>query len=480
MHKLKFRSNFLDFKIKPNKSFFLVLIYCVLFLVGQAIQAEQVYIKIGEAKTKKSLIAFPNLQYKGSPTSANRNLEFGAELYNVINNDLDVSSYFQFIAQSAFIEDTKKIGLKPVPTDPNGFKFDSWKSIGADFLIKAAYEINGDQIELETYLYHVPKSTLVFGKKYVGAKGSKSVVRKMAHSFANDVLKNLTGKSGPFNSRVVATSDRGGGQFREVYVMDWDGVNTEKITNHNSIALSPAWSPDGKKIAYTAYVQKRSTKQRNADMFLYDLTTGKRTSLSSRQGMNSGANFSIDGNSVYLTISQGVSPDIYKVNLDGDQLNKLTRGPNNSMNVEPAVSPDGSKIAFSSDRSGKPMIHVMDIDGSNVKRITFAGVFNSSPAWSPDGKKIAFAGQADGNFDIFTMDVDGSNIQRITSAKKKNGRAADNEDPSFSPDGRFIMYSSNRTGKNQIYFSTVDGAEERRVTQDNHNYFKPKWSINID
>lgn len=456
-----------------------LLFFAVITFLLNGAFAEQVYIKIGEAKTKKSLMAMPPLHYVGSPSVGAANTAIGAEMFNVISNDLDVSGYFQFIAQSAYVEDTKKTGIKPFPGEANGFKFENWGtgSLGADFLIRGAYEVTSGQIELEIYLYHVPKSQLIFGKKY---KGPTSTSRKIAHTFANDVLKNLTDKAGPFNSRLVFSSDKGGGQFREIYVMDWDGVNSEKLTNHNSIAISPNWSPDGSKVAYTAYVQRKSTKLRNADMFLFDLSTSKRTSISSRQGINSGASFTPDGKNILLTISQGVSPDIYKISLDGGLQGKITNGPNSAMNVEPAVSPDGKKIAFSSDRHGRPMIYTMDIDGSSVKRITYAGVFNSSPSWSPDGKKIAFAGQTEGNFDIFVMNADGSEMVRLTSAKKKNGKPADNEDPSFSPDGRFVIYTSNRSGKNQIYFSNVEGTEERRVTQDSHNYYKPKWSANLD
>ncbi|MBL7555534.1 MAG: PD40 domain-containing protein [Bdellovibrionaceae bacterium] len=454
------------------------LITLLVVLTTNVFADEQLYIKIGDAKTKKSLLGFPQLNYSGSPAQATKNFSIGAEMYNVIQNDLDVSGYFQFIASSAFLEDGKKTGLKPHPGEANGFKFDNWKPLSADFLIKGEFLVDkDDQIELEIYLYHVPKSGLVFGKKY---RGPKSTLRKIAHTFANDVLKNLTDKSGPFNSKFVFSSDRGGGKFREIYTMDWDGVEIEKLTNHNSIALSPAWSPDAKKIAYTAYVQKKSTKMRNADLFLFDLEKSKRTNLSYRTGINSGAAFTPNGSSILLTISQGVTPNIFKINLDGEIQGKITNGPGNALNVEPAVSPDGRKVAFSSDRSGKPMIYVMDIDGSNVTRITFGGVFNSAPAWSPDGKRIAFAGQDAGNFDIFVMDSSGQNITRVTSAKKANGKAADNEDPHFSPDGRFIVYTSNRTGKNQIYFSTVDGSEERRVTQDSHNYYKPKWSTFLD
>ncbi len=457
-----------------KKRLFTQLVLSALLLGSLKTFAEdsQIYIKIGEAKTKKSLLALPPFQ---TTSSGAANTTVGAELFNVVSNDLSVSNYFQFISQNAFLEDTSKVGLRP--SDPNGFKFQSWASIGADFLIRGAYTTSGKDLEFEVYLYHVPKAALVFGKKY---KGTTSGVRRIAHTFANDVLKNLTDRTGMFLSRLVVASDRAGSRHKEIYLMDWDGAHLERISDHKTISLSPSWSADGRQVAYTSYVQRARTKMRNADMFLYDIPAGKRRLLSYRQGINSGASFTPDGRFIFLTISQGTSPDIYKISVDGDLVKRITTGPNSAMNVEPAVSPDGKQIAFSSDRSGRPMIYIMDIDGGNVRRITFAGVFNSSPSWSPDGKKLAFAGQSDGNFDIFVMNTDGSEMIRLTSAKKSNGRAASNEDPSFSPDGRFVVYTSNRTGKNQIYISTADGSEERRVTNDSHNYFKPKWSANLE
>lgn len=439
-------------------------------------QENGIYIKLGEARTKKSLMAFPALQYFGAPTSASKYQSVGVELFNTITNDLSVSSYFQFINQSAFLEDTSKTGLMPAPGQPNGFKFQSWTAIGADFLIRAGFSIVGNELTLETYTYHVPRATLVLGKKY---KGSTSSVRRIAHTFSNDVLKALTGKEGPFLSRVVVSSDRVGSPAKEIFVMDWDGANVDQISNHRSISISPAWSPDGKKIAYTSYVKRVGAKFRNADMVLFDIASGKRALVSYRQGINSGAAFAPDNKHIYLTISQGSTPDIYKMTFDGTLVGKVTNGPAGAMNVEPAISNDG-RLAFSSDRAGRPMIYTAGADGSSPKRITFAGVFNSSPSWSPDGKKIAFAGQTENNFDIFVMNADGTGMIRLTSAKKPNGKMASNEDPSFSPDGRFVMYTSNRTGKYQIYISTVDGTEERRVTNDNFNYYKPKWSNNLD
>ncbi len=342
-------------------------ILSIVFLFSLSLEAQtsnEIYIKLGEARTKKSLLAFPTLQNLGS-SSASSAISAGNEVFNVIKNDLEVSTYFQLIDKAAFLEDPAKKGLKPAPAEPNGFNFASWKQIGAEFLILGGYSVSGGTMSLDIYLYQVSKGSLVFGKKYTT---SISTARKIAHTFANDVLKSLTGNEGMYLSKIAVASDRDGGKSREIFVMDWDGATAIKISNHKSIALSPAWSHDGKRIAYTAYVQRAKTKLRNADMFLYDLISGKRELLSFRLGINSGASFGPDNKSVYLTISQGTSPDIYKINLNGDIVNKITNGPSGAMNVEPAISSDGKKIAFSSDRPGRTMIYTMSASGSTNNR----------------------------------------------------------------------------------------------------------------
>ncbi len=436
-----------------------------------------IYIKLGEAQTKKSLLAFPAPQYSGSSGANPDHKAIGSDLFNTIQTDLIVSGYFQMVPASAFLEDTATVGLKPAGTEAGGFKFESWKQIGAEFLIKSSFSLAGKSLTLETYTYHVAKNQLILGKKY---QGDISALRRIAHKFANDVLEALTGKTGMFLSKIVVSSDRAGQGFKEIYLMDWDGANVEKLTSHKSIAISPDISPDGTKIAYTAFVQRAKSKTRNADMFIYNLQTKQRFLVSYRQGINSGASFGHDSKNMYLTLSQNANPDIYRMTLDGQLLGKLTNGPRGAMNVEPAVSPDGKRLAFSSDRSGVPMIYVMNADGSNQKRVTFSGKYNSTPAWSPDGTKLVFAGWDDDHYDIFTMNIDGSNMVRITSARKKNGKWAQNESPVFSPDGRLILFTSDRSGSHQLYISNLDGSEERRVTNDSSNYFKPKWSVNLD
>ncbi|MCB0356090.1 MAG: Tol-Pal system beta propeller repeat protein TolB [Bdellovibrionales bacterium] len=432
----------------------------------------KIYIDVGKAQIKKSLLALPSFQYYGSK-SDRKAIKAGQELFTVVSNDLNVSDFFTFIKPEAFLEDTSKVGLKPAPGSANGFKFEKWKTIGTEFLIRGGYHFVRGNIKLEVYLYYVPQAKLVFGKSY---EGPDNALRKLAHTFADDVIENLTGKKGIFNTKIVVASDYGGTRHKGIWIMDWDGANKQKITHEKTVHISPAWSIDGKKIAYTAYAYHPKAKIRNADLFMYELETAKRWLLSFRKGINSGANFMPDGKHLLLTLSQEGNPDIFRMTLDGKNLTRITNGPNRAMNVEPAISPDGTMIAFSSDRGGKPMIYTMSSNGSNIKRITEAGRYNATPSWSPDSKRFVFAGFDKGHFDLFIVDRNGLNMERLTSAKKTNGKWADNESPTFSPDGRYIMFTSNRSGKHQLYLISPDGTNERRITFDNYNYTKPEWS----
>jgi TolB protein len=455
----------------------LYLAAAIFALVSTSAFAESpVYIKVGDANVKKSLLALPPFQYLGAPSAAPGSSKVGKEFFDTVSNDLLFSSCFEFIKAAAFLEDTSKVGLRPAPGESGGFKFDSWKQIGTEFLIRVGYKILDGELTAETYLYYVPQAKLVLGKSY---KANLKDVRVLAHTYANDIVKELTGKKGFFLTRLAVARSTSPGQ-KEIFVMDWDANNAKQVSAHKSIANSPAWAPDGKTIAYRAFAYHSADKSRNADLFTYDLQTGKRWLVSYRSGINSGASFYPDGRNLILTVSSGGNPDIYKMTLDGKSLTRLTNGPHGSINVEPAVSPDGKQIAFSSDRSGRPMVYTMDSDGSSVKRITIAGEFNSTPQWSPDGKKIVFAGADKGHYDLFVMDPDGGNMIRLTSATKPSGRGADNIDPSFSPDGLHIMFVSNRTGRNQLYIVDLDGENERRITFDQHEYSKPMWSPYLD
>lgn len=436
-----------------------------------ATEAQQVYIRLGEAQVQKSLLAIVDVQFLGSVTRNPNHASLSNDIRQIMQKNLSVVGYFNIQSSSAFVEPVTQNGLRPHPTDSKGFKWESWRGIGTEFMIRSGFDIVGKNLVLETYAYHIPRGELIMGKRY---QGPLSDLRTLVHTFSDDFVHAVTGKRTFFLSKIVVGASRPNSTEREIFVMDWDGENRKQITRHRTLTLSPAWSRDGSKIAYTAYMQRKSTKTRNPDLYIYDIATQKSTVASYRRGMNSGAAFE-PGDTLLMTISGDNNPDIYRIKHNGEIVKKLTSGPVGAMNVEPASSPDGKSIAFSSDRAGRPMIYVMDSEGNSPRRLTFAGTFNAAPSWSPDGKTLAFAGWAEKAFDIFTIDVTGSNLKRITKASRSNGRQAAHENPDFSPDGRVILYTSNRTGTPQIYMSLADGSEEWRITSDSMSYFQPKW-----
>lgn len=447
-------------------------------LIGTSIQAEdsKIYIDVGQAKVKKSLLAFPPFNYLGTSPANSKHIQVGLDTYQIISNDLAVSNLFTNVLPTAYLEDPAKTGLKPAPGEPRGFKFENWKTIGTDFLVRTGYFLNEGNLNLEFYVYHVPQGKLILGKSYRGPMDS---YRRMAHAFANDLIQALTGKPGMYLTKLTASHQENPAQknsYKEIFVMDWDGANPYAITNDKSISLSPSWSNAGDKIAYTSFAFHTQAKLRNADLFIYDMNLKKRFLVSYRKGLNNAAVFMPGDQEVLLTLTKDGNPDIYRMNANGEDAKPLTHGPNHALNVEPAVSPDGKKIAFSSDRSGRPMIYTMDVDGSNVKRITFAGQYNSTPAWSPDGKTLAIAILDSSHFDIFTINVDGTGLKRLTDSKKPTGKPANNESPSWSPDGTHIVFVSDRTMEKQIYIVNSDGTNERRVTHDHATWDRPKWS----
>lgn len=455
-------------------------IFVFTFSINAVAHAQQAYIKAGEAQAKKSNLAYPLFNNLGSNDSGVATAA-AADIYNTSKSNFELSSYFVIMSNQAYLEDPAKTSLKPAPADSKGFKFEPLKTIGAEFLIRSGYSVSGQDINVEMYLYHVSEGRLILGKRY---RAPLAQAKQIGHTLANDVIEALTGTRAPFMAKIVTAYEVDSVGSKEIAIMNWDGSGFQQVTSHKSIALSPSWSPDGKKITYSVFSKLRQSSGKslsNVSLYVLDLAANKRVLTSYRPGVNSGAVFSRDGKFLFLGMSMGSgSADIYKINLKGEIETRLTNGPAGAINVEPTLSPDGTKVAFSSERGGRPMIYVMNTDGSNVKRLTFQGKYNASPSWSPDGKKIAFAGQDGANFDIYVMNADGSGLKRLTSATKANGRPANNEDPSFSPDSRYIVYTSNRTGSNQIYISTVDGGEERRVTNDNRNYYRPKWSINLE
>jgi TolB protein len=438
--------------MRISKILTLPLLFSLLGALPEPAAASEplVRIAVGEARTRKSVVAFPTLTATNDAEGRLRSIR------EVTMDDLSFSGLFDFLSPAAFVEDPAKAGVTP-----GSFRMTDWSGIGAEFLIKGRGSVDSSGINVEIYLYAVQSGRQLLAKRY---KASADTVRKVAHTISNDLMFALTGKKGPFTSKIAFVSDRTG--RKEIYLMDYDGHNPIKITSRFAHAMAPAWRPDGQQLVFTA-VTKNAKNVRNHNLFTYNLPTGKIEMISNRQGINSGATFSPDGKKLALTMSFPGNPEIFLMDPGTKVIQRLTNS--FGMDVDPSWSPDGKWLSFVSDRSGRPMVYKMEASGANVQRLTYAGHYNATPSWSPQGNKIAFAGWDAGKFDIFIMNPDGSSIERLT----KN--MGNNEDPDFAPDGYFIVYSSNRKGKKNLYITNVDNTVHRQITSDFGNCEAPKW-----
>ena len=437
--------------MNPFPALALILTSLVLIcpaLLSSADAADHPYISVGQAKTKKTVIAFPDIL--GAPDTAKT-------LHDTVVSDLQFMDLFRFIGKAAFVEPPGTgITLER-------FKMTDWSSIGSEFVVKSATAREGANIVLEAYLYDVLGAKQVLAKRYIAASND---VKTLAHTFANDIVSTLTGLPGIFQTKIAMTCERSKGH-KEIFIMDYDGTNVRQITNHRSIAMAPAWSPDGSKIAYSLYNKGRNNVK-NLDLFEYDFATNAIRMLSNRKTMNSGAAYSPNGRTIALTMNFLGNPEIFTLTAGSKDVTRLTKSM--GFDVDPSWSPDGSKIVFVSTRSGPSMIFSMSADGSNVQRLTFAGKYNATPNWSPRNNKIAFSSWVDGVFDIFLMNPDGTNLERLSKGQGYN------EDPFFSPDGNFVVFSSNRTGSSNIYAMNIEGSYVKRLTFGLGNCSSPKWS----
>ncbi|MBI3466362.1 MAG: PD40 domain-containing protein [Planctomycetes bacterium] len=281
------------------------------------------------------------------------------------------------------------------------------------------------------------------------------------------VVAGHSARAGNAAGKILFVSDRDGNA--EIYMADEDGANVKRLTNNTTLDFSPAWSPDGQRIAYVS----RGTEQ-NAFVFLRLMSVDGTTDvLLAEIGMGrrfgGSVGWSPDGKKLVYTSSKDGNPEIYSINVDGTDAKNLTQNP--ARDASPSFSPDGQRIVFTSDRDGNRDIYVMDAAGGNVSRLTSTSDAESAPAWSPDGKEIAYYLFRNGRSELRLMGADGSNDRLLLDA----GTLRFGGGLCWSPDGTRIAYVTDKDGNREVYVVRTDGSDPRSISQHPGNDLAPAW-----
>lgn len=375
------------------------------------------------------------------------------KLSSVIQADLSRSGLFKTLSERDML--TK-------PTRADKVKFRNWEVLGQEYLLIGQVDKMPSQYRVQFQLFDVYKGERILGYQLTIENNE---LRRTAHHISDLVYEKLTGRPGVFSSRIAyITTTKMGAKNNKLYkllVADADGFQPKSIASSREPIMSPAWSPDGKKIAYVSFETKRPA------IYIQTLASGKRTKMPSYRGINGAPAFSPDGTQLALTLSKDGSPDIYVLNLKSRRLTRVTKS--YALDTEPTWSPDGKTIVFTSSRGGKPQLYRIPSMGGHASRLTFNGDYNARGQFSSDGKSIAMVHANRGDYRIAVMDLASRSVNVLTAGKN-------DESPSFSANGDMVLYASKKGRQSVLSAVSVDGRMQQDFTFDSGNVREPAWS----
>ena len=372
---------------------------------------------------------------------------------DVVRQNLARSGYFKNTELGNGIEDDQVM--------PN---FKIWGSRGADALaVGSVTEKSPGQYEIRYRLYDIRKGESLNG---LIVSASADNLRLAAHRISDDIIFKLLGEKGVFSTRLSYVIKEGK-RFRLV-ISDADGQNIRNALNSSEPIISAAWSPDGQKIAYVSF------EDRKPIVYVHELASGRRIVLSNAKGNNSAPSWAPDGKSLAISLSKDGNTQIYRVNADGSNLRRLTQG--GTIDTEPQFSPDGKFIYFTSDRGGNPQIYRMSAEGERgepARRISFKQPYATSARISPDGKYLAYIAGVGGGFKLYLMNLLTGDTTAMTDTSF-------DESPSFAANGRYILYATQVGGKKVLAAVSVDGYVKQILSIPGSDVRQPSWGPFMD
>ncbi len=420
--------------------FSLIVSWC---LFSQSARAE-LSIEITQGVASAIPISVVPLEWKGAQA-------LPESIGDIVRSDLDRSGHFTSLSPNDMLSH---------PTTVADVYYRDWRLLKQDYVIIGRIAQTGDRYEVSYQLIDVINEKEMLAQVLTGTVNQ---LRDIAHKMSDSVYEHLTGIRGAFSTKIAYVTTNPQRTEFNLSIADADGERERVILTSKHSIFSPAWSPDGKQLAY-AMLEDTGSK-----VFIQDIASGKKEMVSSSKGLNSAPSFSPDGKKLALVLSKDGNPEIYTLELATRKWTRITK--HYGIDTEPSWMPDGENIVFTSGRSGKPQIYRVNIKTGFLERLTFEGHYNARARLAQDGRFLVLVHQAErgGDFHIASLDLSRGLLQVLTADTYLD------ESPSVSPNGVMVMYAAKYKDRSILAAVSVDGDVKFLVPSKLGDVREPAW-----
>jgi len=394
-----------------------------------------------------------------SHNQENSDILTARELYSVIKFDIKHSGYFELWPKK------EKLTEKTLNRGKNSqdINYDFWFEQTTELVIKGSYDIKGTNVSIKFVCFDIATRSIILSEYITCARND---LRRTTHSICANLIEQFSGGRPSITTTSIAYVKETNG-IKNVFTCDYDGQNTQQISNYPDLTINPTWNNSKTSLLYVSYKDNGYPF-----VFRHNLSSNRVTRISAKPGLNAFPAVSPDGQKIALTLSFNGNPEIYILNIDGSILKRLTY--HSATDTSPTWAPDSNKLAFVSDRTGTPQIYVVDYRYENPKRVSYRGSYNTSPDWCPvkNSSLIVYSSLYGKNSELYLLDVTNGNIKRLTTTLESE------ESPAWAPDGIHVSYTLTQNFKSDIYFMDVRDSIAVQITDEDHNCTSSAWGPN--